>query len=134
MDTVKNHQDLAVWQKSVALASRVYAATRMLPSEAGPGLDRQLQRASVAIASNIAEASARRTRGEYAQFLNLARGFLLEVEAHLLVAVDQGLIARDASPTAEIAEVGRLLDGLIRNLRSSSLRAHAKACAPFRST
>jgi four helix bundle protein len=132
MDAANSHQDLVVWQMSVALASRVYAATRMLPSEAGPGLQRQLQRASVAVASNIAEGSARKSRGEFVQFLNLARGFLLEVEAHLLVAVDQGLVARDSVPTADIAEIGRLLNGMIRSLMSSSLRAHAKACRPFR--
>jgi four helix bundle protein len=130
MDVIRSHKDLIVWQKSIALASRVYAATRMLPSEERFGLNQQLRRAAVSIASNIAEGSARRSRSEFRQFLHIARGSLSELETQIMIVIDQGFIASHESPIAEIAEVGGLLNGLIRSLASSSTAAHAKACSP----
>lgn len=129
MDVIKSHKDLAVWQKSIALAGKVYAATRMLPSEERPGLHRQLRRAAVCVASSIAEGSARRSRAEFLQFLHVAQGALSEVETQMMIAIDQGFIENSASPIGEIAEVGRLLNGLIRSLASASRTAHAKACS-----
>ena len=131
VDVIRSHKDLIVWQKSVALASRVYAATRKLPSEERFGLTRQLRRASVSIASNIAEGSARRSRSEFRHFLHIARGSLSELETQMMIAIDQRFIVSHESPIAEIAEVGRLLNGLIRSLASSSTAAHAKACSPI---
>ena len=131
MDVIRSHKDLIVWQKSIALASAVYAATRMLPSEERFGLTQQLRRASVSIASNIAEGSARRSRAEFRQFLHIARGSLSELETQMMIAIDQGFISSGKSPVAGITEVGRLLNGLIRSLASSSTAAHAKACSPI---
>ena len=130
MDTIKSHKDLIVWQKSIALASTVYAVTRKLPSDEAFGLTRQLRRAAVSIPSNIAEGSARRNRGEYTHFLHIARGSLCEVETQMMIAIDQGYVSHDASAMTDIAEVGRLLNGLIRSLANSERAAHAKACRP----
>lgn len=129
MDVIKSHKDLIVWQKSIELASRVYAATRTLPSEERFGLSRQLRRAAVSIASNIAEGSARRSRAEFVHFLHVARGSLSEVEAQVMIAANQDMIAQHDSLLGDIAEVGRLLNALIRSLASASRTAHAKACA-----
>ena len=131
MDVIRSHKDLIVWQKSVALAGAVYAATRRLPSEERLGLTRQLRRASVSIASNIARGSARASRAELCQFLHIARGSLSELETQMMIAVNQGFISATESPFAEISEVGRLLNGLIRSLASSTTAAHAKACSPI---
>ena len=130
MATLNSHKDLIVWRKSVSLASKVYAATRLLPSDERFGLNQQLRRAAVSIASNIAEGSARSSRVEFIQFLHVARGSLSEIETQVMIAVDQGFMKEAESPLAEIAEVGRLLNGLIRSLASASKAAHAKACAP----
>lgn len=132
MDVIKSHKDLIVWQKSIALASKVYAATRGLPSEEQFGLNQQLRRAAVSIASNIAEGSARRNQAEFIQFLHIARGSLSDVETQMMIAIDQRYIAGNESPIGEIAEVGRLLNGLIRSLAGASKAAHAKACASGR--
>jgi four helix bundle protein len=129
MGTISSHKDLIVWQKAVALAGKVYAATRKLPSEERYGLNQQLRRAVVSIASNIAEGSARRNRNEFIQFLHIARGSLSEVETQVLIAVDQQFIGSHDSLLEDIAEVGRLLNGLIRSLANASRIAHAKACS-----
>ena len=126
---ITSHKDLIVWQKAVALAGKVYAATRQLPRDERFGLSLQLRRAAISIPSNIAEGSARRTRAEFVQYLHIARGSLSEVETQVLVARDQGLMSANCL-LADIAEVGRMLNALISRLAVNRQAAHAKACAP----
>lgn len=126
----KTHKDLLVWQKSVALASSVYAATRLLPIEERFGLHQQLRRAAVAIATNIAEGSARSTAAEHLQFLHLARGSLAELETQTLIAIEQGYLSRESTVALQISELGRLLAGSIRTIASAKQQAHARACSP----
>jgi four helix bundle protein len=130
--TITSHKDLIVWRKGVALAGKVYAATRLLPSDERFGLTQQLRRAAISIPSNIAEGTARRSRNELIHFLHIARGSVAELETQITIAVDQGLLPHPDAPLAEIAEVGRLLDGLITSLASERRTAHARACLPDR--
>jgi four helix bundle protein len=130
--TIESHKDLIVWQKAITLASKVYAATRRLPAEERYGLISQLRRAAVSIPSNIAEGAARRHRSEFLQFLHIARGSLSELETQMMIVADQNLLGPDETTVENIAEVGRLLNGLIRSLASSRQEAHASACSPHR--
>jgi four helix bundle protein len=127
---ITSHKDLIVWRKAIALASKVYAATRTLPSEERFGLTAQLRRAVISIPSNIAEGSARRTRAELIQYLHIARGSLSEVETQLMIAADQGFLTAADAHLEDVAEVGRMLNALIRRLATSVRAAHAKACSP----
>ena len=52
------HEDLAAWRHSIALAAKVYAATRHLPSDEPLGLVRELRRAALSVPSSIAEGAA----------------------------------------------------------------------------
>ncbi len=127
---IESHKDLIVWQKAIALASEVYAATRTLPTEERYGLVSQLRRAAVSIPSNIAEGAARKNRTEFIQFLHIARGSLSELETQLMIASAQHFIA-EKDPILEMtSDVGRLLNGLIRSLARPSRESHANACAP----
>lgn len=130
MDRIGSHKDLIVWQKSVALACKVYAASRSLPRDERFGLQSQLRRTAVAVASRIAEGSASASRIQFAQLLRASRCSLSELET-LYVIASRLAPSNDTSATLEeIAEVGRLLNGSIRSLVSSDRAAHAKACAP----
>jgi len=129
MDTIKSHKDLVVWQQSIALASAVYAATRSLSAEERFGLCKPLRRAAVAVATRIAEGSARRTTAEFVQFLQAARGSLSELETQILIASDQGCLTRAPELSAQIDEVGRLLNAQLRSLSSARQAAHARACS-----
>ena len=130
MKRIESHKDLIVWQKAIKLAGRVYTATRQLPSEERFGLNSQLRRAAVSIPSNIAEGAARRNRAEFLQFLHIARGSLSELETQMMIALEQELVSPETTALEDIAEVGRLLNGLISKLRSSHREAHANACSP----
>lgn len=69
---VRSYRDLVAWQKAMQLARAVYQATREFPREELYGLVSQMRRAAVSVPSNIAEGHARRTTGEFLQFLGQA--------------------------------------------------------------
>jgi four helix bundle protein len=124
------HEDLAAWRHSIALAAKVYAATRHLHSDEPLGLVRELRVAALSVPSSIAEGAALRRRGEFVHCLEAARGALSQLQTRLLIAVGQELIDSTACPLADVTEAAREIDGLIRRVRSSGLAAHARACAP----
>lgn len=132
MDRIVSHKDLVVWQKAVALACKVYAASRLLPRDERFGLRSQLRRSAIAVASLIAEGAASPSRDRFVQLLHASRCSLSELETQYLIASRLAPGNDTHATLEEIAEVGRLLNGLIRSLVSSGRTAHAKACAPQR--
>jgi len=83
---VLSYRELIAWQKAMDFAAEVYRATRRFPKAELYGVTSQLRRASVSIASNIAEGQRRQTTGEFRQFLGNARGSLLETETQILLS------------------------------------------------
>ncbi|MBZ5706903.1 MAG: four helix bundle protein [Acidobacteriia bacterium] len=114
-----SYKDLIVWQRARALASAIYQITESFPRSEVYGLTSQLRRAAVSVVSNIAEGQGRLTKGEFQQFLGHARGSLLEMETQLLIAVDLTYLSHEEFRQVEprIAEVRRLLNGLLESLR-----------------
>ena len=102
------------------LTVTIYSLTRTFPREEIYGLTSQLRRASVSIASNIAEGRGRGTDGEFRQFLNIAQGSTYEVQTQLLVA-KQLKIGDDAllrKAEALCVETSKMLGAFIRSLES----------------
>src|ERR1700756_3371264 len=117
-----SHKDLIVWEKAKALAGDIYRTSESFPRQETYGLTSQLRRAAVSVASNIAEGQGRITKGEFQQFLGHSRGSLLELETQLEIAVDLGYVsvAEFKKLELEMAEVSRLLNGLIDSLHGKS--------------
>jgi len=90
---VRDYKDLLVWQKAMALAKEVYQWTRNFPSEEKFGLVSQMRRAAVSIPSNIAEGQARKTTGEFVQFISHASGSLAELDTQLRLAAERSFLA-----------------------------------------
>ena len=124
------HEDLAAWRHSIALAAKVYAATRHLPSDEPLGLVGELRRAALSLPSSIAEGAALGRRHEFVHCLQAARGALSQLQTRLVIAIGQELIDRAACPDADVTEVARELERLMCRVRASGLTAHARACAP----
>ena len=124
------HEELAAWRHSIALAAKVYAATRHLPSDEPLGLAQELRRAALSVPSSIAEGAARGRRGDFVHCLEAARAALSQLQTRLVIAVSQDLIGSTECPCADVTEAGDELDRLIRRVRTSGLAAHARACAP----
>jgi four helix bundle protein len=114
----QNYKDLIVWQKSIALAKTIYKFTQTFPREERFGLVSQMRRAAVSIPSNIAEGQARRTTGEFVQFISHAEGSTGELETQLILAVELSFCSKkSALPGYEmIDEIRRMLNALRRKL------------------
>lgn len=82
---MQSYKELSVWQKSIDLVEIIYKVTSNFPKSEIFGLSSQMQRAAVAIPSNIAEGSKRGTL-EYIHFLNIANGSAAELETQILIA------------------------------------------------
>jgi four helix bundle protein len=89
----------------------LYRLTREFPREEIYGLTSQLRRAGVSVASNIAEGYGRSTKGEFRNFLGLARGSALEVQTQLVIARELGFgdAAKLAGAERLAEEAGKML-------------------------
>jgi four helix bundle protein len=120
----KNFEDLMVWQKSVGFAADVYSMTAAFPAEEKYGLTSQIRRASVSVASNIAEGSARDTDKEFIRFLYIARGSRAEAKTQLIIAQRIGFISKNDVDTmvARIDELSRMISGLRKSMEPRDSR------------
>jgi len=119
--TVKSFRELLVWQRGMELTSAIYRLTREFPKEELFGLSSQLRRAAVSIPSNIAEGQGRISRGEFIQFLGIARGSNFEVQTQIELVKELGYGSTASIGGCErlSSEVGRMLNGLIGSLIES---------------
>ena len=117
------YTDLIVWQKAIMLVTTVYEVTRQFPNNERYALALQLRKASISIASNIAEGYGRSTRRDTASFLVRARGSVFEVETQLIIANNLKYLATDEFEKllASVREIGRMLTGLLKYLTRESI-------------
>ena len=108
---------IEAWQLARLFNRGVYSATRKFPKEEMFGLASQLRRASVSISSNIAEGSGRNSDVDFAHFLVIAYGSLLEVVSQLCCALDEAYITE--IKFNELAAQANILAGKITGLTKS---------------
>ena len=119
MKAVRSFQDLEVWQRAVDLATQVYQVAKKFPASEQFGLTSQIQRAGISVASNIAEGWGRGTTREFIQFLRIAKGSLVELETHLIIAHRLGYLSEEAlrSLREQMESISRMLVRLSRSLK-----------------
>lgn len=110
--------DLVVWQRGIELTEAIYLLTAKFPSDERFGLTSQMRRAAVSIPSNIAERWARKSNGEYKNFLGIARGSNAELKTQLIIAarLNYGSAAERQAAEGLSLEVTRMLASLMRTL------------------
>lgn len=116
MMVVSVHRDLIVWQRSMALARNVFAATANSLTGDSSELAMQIRRSAVLIASTIAEGASRSRHTEFRQLLSSARGSLSELETQVMIATDLRIISGNIPLDQEIVDLRELLAALIRRL------------------
>jgi four helix bundle protein len=121
----KAYRDLVVWQRAIQMTVAVYKLSAEFPKNEMYGLTSQIRRASVSVASNIAEGYGRGTRGEYKSFLGMARGSNYEVQTHLVIARELGYGDSEVLGSAESlsGEVGKMIFSLIDKLSAPKVVA-----------
>lgn len=84
----RDHRKLRAFEfaDNLILRTTSVPVSAEFPDDEKLGLQAQLRRAAVSIATNIVEGSARRTTREYVQFLNIATGSAAEVQYLLELA------------------------------------------------
>jgi four helix bundle protein len=82
-------------------------------------------RAAMSIPANIVEGSGHESGKEFVRFLRIASASASELEYHLLIAKDFGILSESdfASLSAQASEVRKMLFGLIRYLAGKNERA-----------
>jgi four helix bundle protein len=103
-----------VWHKAVDFANKVYSLTAAFPVDERFGLTSQMRRAAVSISSNIAEGSSGSSDADFARFLEIAYGSLMETVSQAMIANKQGFLAdqRIDELRADAEELARMLSGL----------------------
>jgi four helix bundle protein len=116
---MNDFKNLKVWQKSYKLTLQVYRSTQGFPREELFGLVSQIRRSASSIGANIAEGVGRKSDGELARFLHIARGSASELEYHLLLARDlQFLPQKNFDELMHVTEeVQRMLASLIQQVQ-----------------
>ncbi len=90
-----NYKELKIWQNAIDLSEKIYQIVANFPSEEKFGLSSQLKRASVSVASNIAEGTSRSSDKEFNYFLSISLGSLFEIETQVTIAFRVGYISKN---------------------------------------
>ena len=114
----QDYRELVVWQRAMELALRVYNLSDSFPKREIYGLTSQIRRASISVASNIAEGRGRINAREFRQFLAIARGSTCELQTQLQLSRMLGYGSPAAIDEAEARsnEVSKMLLAFIQKL------------------
>jgi four helix bundle protein len=90
MSFAENFEDLKIWQDARVLCNDIYDSVEKLRDF---DFKSQIQRAAVSVMNNIAEGFERRTKKDFAHFLDQAKGSAAEVRSMLYLAEDRKYVA-----------------------------------------
>src|SRR5687767_9148221 len=96
-------RNIVAWKQARKLVRIVYQTTDSFPAREIYVLSSQMRRAALSVPANIAEGDGRLSLGEWQQFLGQARGSLLELESHLIIADDLKYATRPKSNRSQIS-------------------------------
>ena len=119
---MRDYHKLRAFELADQLALAIYKCTKSFPKEEMFGLTSQIRRASVSAPSHIVEGCAKSSQADYKRFLEIAYGSVCEVEYQLSLTERLGYLdSQSAKETTSLAnEAGRVLNGLLRSLKSDS--------------
>ena len=112
-------EKLEVWHDTRRLNQKIYQLSHLFPRDEIYGLTSQLRRASVSVSANIAEGSGRNSDKDFAHFLELSYGSIMEVASLMFLAFDEGYVSKDDLELIlpEIECIGARIAALNRSLK-----------------
>ena len=118
MSKITNFRDLEVWKLGKIIVISTYQLTKTFPKDEQYGLVSQMRRAAVSIPANIAEGFNRKHNAEYRQFLFIALGSCAELETHIEIAHDLGMMSagEQESLLEQLDHESKMLRNLIKRL------------------
>jgi four helix bundle protein len=115
---VSDFKKLHVWQKAHALALNAYRIAIGIRRSHDIALRSQIIRAAMSIPANIVEGRRQESEKEFARFLRIALNSGCELEYHLIVARDIGVMSESDSESllADAVEVRKMIHGLLNKI------------------
>jgi four helix bundle protein len=119
---MQDFHGLDVWHRAHTLNIAIYRLTRGFPRTGYSSLKTQLTKTAHSIPSTIVEGCGASTNKEFARFLDISIKSANELEYHLLVAHDLGLIPPKIwrALTRETVEIRKMLCGLRQRVLNRS--------------
>lgn len=117
---MQDFKKLHVWRKAHALALNAHRVAGQIRGTSHQSLRNQLIRAAMSIPTNIVEGRAKQSEPEFGRFLRYALSSATELEYHLIVSRDLGLVrqADFVSILTQVIEVRRMIHGLLNRMAS----------------
>jgi four helix bundle protein len=121
MGTVREIEDLIMWQKARSMNKRIFELTGLPVFEYEYALRNQMRRSSGSIMDNIAEGFGRMGNKEFINFLLISHGSLMEIRSQLNRCHDQGYISSVTHDEmlSLSREIGRMIYSMIQYLKKS---------------
>ena len=120
---MSNVEKLRIWDNAVNLSVCIYKLTKNNNDlKHDFSLKDQLQRASVSIASNIAEWSDRNTPKEFARFLYIARGSCSELKTQIVIIYKLGYLVQEEFKSIynQTTDLHKMLNWLLKKVLISN--------------
>ncbi|GAA0871579.1 four helix bundle protein [Gangjinia marincola] len=95
MATIKEFEDLGIWQDARSLCSNIYTIIENTPLKKNYKLAQQIDRSSGSVMDNIAEGFERNGNKEFIQFLSIAKASCGETRSQLYRVKDRNFITED---------------------------------------
>lgn len=91
-DDMQDFRQLNAWRRAHDLTLKVYKVSRPFSQTELYGPTSQIRRSAASIGANLAEGCGRQGDGGFGRFVGIALGSASELEYHLLLASDLGLL------------------------------------------
>jgi len=112
----KNHRELDAWRLADTIRSKVIAVTANPPASRDFKYCNQVRDSAASVSANIAEGFARRSPRDFARFLSIAKGSLLETQDRILDGAERCYIAEQDA--IELMQLTARCDRVITRLRA----------------
>jgi len=124
---MQDFRQLLVWKRAHAFALNVRRAGHDMLRAGYTDLKSQITRASQSIVDNIVEGCGAASRLEFARYLDISIKSTSEVDYHLELARDLGVMSHDVwKPLArEVIEIRKMLSALRRSIIAAAARDKA---------
>ena len=106
------YKELIIWQESIGLIKDIYKLAELLPSSEEYNLKQQLKRSAISVSLNIAEGKTRKTKKDFANFLNMSASSLAEVEAILVICEELNYLENVNGIYSKIEILGKKINAL----------------------
>lgn len=120
MSTIKNFEDLEIWQKSRILCQNIdkYCLKNNIFQKHDQN---QIDRSSASVMDNIAEGFEREGNKEFVNFLTMSKGSVGEVRSQLIRAFDRNYLDESTFLTLkdDAINISKMLSGFINYLKNS---------------